>query len=219
MSTVVLMKILEGAPARYDAGMRVLTLGAAGRIQQRAACLAVPVAETRVLEIGCGTGALTQALLERGAVVEALDQDPQMLDEAHRRFGPEVAERLHLHECTAAEIDRFDDNSFDSVAASLSLSEMSPIEREFVLSQAFRALRNGGRLCIADEVRPRPWWGRLFYTILRVPLAAAAWCVAGSTTAAIPDLAAEVTGAGFYLVSEERFALGMLAVVVAEKPT
>jgi 16S rRNA (adenine1518-N6/adenine1519-N6)-dimethyltransferase len=49
--------------------------GAAARIAR----LAVGAAGERVLEIGAGTGALTRALVDAGAVVTAFDVDPEMV--------------------------------------------------------------------------------------------------------------------------------------------
>jgi len=39
-----------------------------------------------VLEIGCGTGAVTVRLVKRGARVTALDQNPEMLERARARL-------------------------------------------------------------------------------------------------------------------------------------
>ncbi len=49
--------------------------GAAARI----AALAAPQPGEHVIEIGAGTGALTRALLDRGATVTAFDVDPEMV--------------------------------------------------------------------------------------------------------------------------------------------
>jgi len=49
----------------------------------------------RVLEIGCGTGKLTEMLAARGLSVDAVDPGPRLLDEARRRVG-DVDVRFHL---------------------------------------------------------------------------------------------------------------------------
>jgi demethylmenaquinone methyltransferase/2-methoxy-6-polyprenyl-1,4-benzoquinol methylase len=89
MSSLALMRWLEGSPERYDAGMRTLTFGRVERLHAAVAMAAVPDDEAgvRVLEIGCGTGAVTALLVSRGAAVTALDQAPEMLEQAKARLG------------------------------------------------------------------------------------------------------------------------------------
>jgi demethylmenaquinone methyltransferase/2-methoxy-6-polyprenyl-1,4-benzoquinol methylase len=218
MSSIVLMRILESAPDRYDTGMRVLSLGAVPRAHRATAALAVRTPGARVLEIGCGTGAVTQLLLKAGAHVEALDQNPEMLDRARTRLADIGAPQLVLRDSTAAEIDGLDAGSFDAVVASLSLSEMSRSERGFVLKHAARVLKGGGQVVICDEVQPRAAWQRLLHLIIRLPLVLLTWLIAGTTTNALPDPTAELEAAGLRVISDERSRLGTLAVIAAEKP-
>lgn len=213
MSSLVLMRILESTPARYDGGMRILTLGAWERRHRRLAEAAVPGSDARVLELGCGTGGLTAELVERGARVTALDQDPAMLDRARAR----LADRAEFVECTASEIDRFGETCFDAVAASLVLSEMSASERSYVLRAAAATLRPGGVLAIADEVVPARGWQRVLHWSARLPLALLTWVITGSLSRPIPDLAEEIRAAGLTLVSDQRSALGSYAQIVAER--
>ena len=155
MSSLALMRLLESAPARYDAGMRVLTLGKVAQICEIVAEAAVPAPGAMVLEIGCGAGALTQALAARGAQVTAIDQNPEMLEQARSRLANTAGQAVRFIERTASEIDAFANGSYDAVAASLSLSEMSHREQGFVLKHARRVLRAGGVIAIADETRDR----------------------------------------------------------------
>ena len=136
MSSLALMRWLESAPERYDAGMRLLTLGRVTPLRAVLAQTATPTPGAEVLEIGCGTGAVTALLVERGARVTALDQNPEMLEQARRRLAIPSVGRADLLERTASEIDGLPERSFDAVVASLSLSEMSPGERSFVLRAA-----------------------------------------------------------------------------------
>lgn len=214
MSSLALMRWLEGAPERYDAGMRVLTLGRGERVHE-ALAEALPQA-ARVLEIGCGTGALTARLLERGAHVTALDQSPAMLDQARARLAGVPGERIAWNECTAAEIDALPEAAFDAVVAAFALSEMSAGERSYVLREARRRLRPGGVLAVGDEVVPRSPAARLLHALLRVPQAAAGWLLAGSVSRPLPDLAGEIRAAGFRISSEQHWLLGSLSAFVAE---
>ena len=218
MSSLVLMRILEGAPARYDAGMRLLTLGGWERAHRALAEAAVPRPGVRVLEIGCGTGALTAQLLARGAGVIALDHSPEMLERARARLSASPPERLRIEERTAAEIDAYADEGFDAVVAAFCLSEMSAIERAWVLLQSRRALRPGGLLAVADEVLPRRRWQRSIHLALRLPAAAGTWLVTGSSTHAIPDLEAETEAAGLTVQRQLRSRLGGMQILVARRP-
>ncbi len=217
MSSLALMRWLESSPRRYDAGMRLLTLG---RVTLLHASLAEAAASPgrNVLEIGCGTGALTQRLVERGATVTALDQNPEMVEQARARLADAAPGTVSWIERTASEIDALPEAGFDAIVASLCLSEMSGSERGFVLRAALQRLRPGGVLAAGDEVRPRRLWQRVLHTCLRAPQVALAWLVVGSTSHPIPDLASEVRAAGFELRAETRWLGGRLAAVVAERP-
>ncbi len=216
MSSLALMRWLESAPERYDAGMRWITLGRAARVQAAVAEAATPTPGLAVLEIGCGTGALTERLLRRGARVTAVDQNPAMLEQARARLVDDDGKVTWI-ERTAAEIDALPEGGFDAVVASFALSEMSPSERRFVLEQAHRRLCPGGRLAIGDEVLPQGALQRVVLACLRLPQAAVAWLVAGSVSKPIPDLADALREAGLTIRGEERWLGGSLSVVVGER--
>jgi demethylmenaquinone methyltransferase/2-methoxy-6-polyprenyl-1,4-benzoquinol methylase len=211
------MRWLEGSPGRYDAGMRVLTLGRVARVHDALAEHAVQVPEARVLEIGCGTGALTARLVARGAFVTAIDQNPEMMEQARARLAGAPPRAVSWRECTASEIDALPEEAFDAVVASLSLSEMSPDERRFVMRESRLRLRPGGRLVLGDELRPRRSWQRLVHALLRAPQALLGWLLAGSVSRPIPNLPEEVRAAGFQLCGEQRWLLGRLGVVIGER--
>jgi ubiquinone/menaquinone biosynthesis C-methylase UbiE len=213
VSSLALMRWLEATPERYDAGMRWLTLGRAAQVHAE---LAAGVASgARALELGCGTGALTARLVERGAQVTAFDQNPEMLDRARARLAGAAEGAVAWQERAAAEIDALPEAGFDVVLASFSLSEMSPLERAHVLREARRRLCGGGTLAIGDELRPRGAAARGLFALLRLPQALLGWLLAGSLSRPIVDLAGELGAAGFEVVSERRFLLGSLGVFVA----
>ena len=218
MSSLALMRWLESAPGRYDAGMRILTLGRVEALHRALAHAAAPEPGCEVLEIGCGTGAVTQRLVALGARVTALDQSPEMLALARARTAAVPSDRIRWLERTASEIDGLPQESFDAVVASLCLSEMSAAERRFVLREALRRLRRGGLFAVADEVRPRRPVERALVRLLRAPQAALGWLIAGTASQPIPDLAAELVEAGAELRAERRWLLGSLALFVAVRP-
>ncbi len=218
MSSLALMKWLESAPGRYDVGMRVVTLGRVGLLYDAVAEATAPRSGVDVLEIGCGTGAVTTRLLDRGARVTALDQNPEMLERARNRLHDAGPDRVRWIERTAAEIDALPERSFDAVTASLCLSEMSAIERRFVLREAVRRLRSGGTIVVADEVVPRHCAERFLVRLLRGPQVALGWLLAGTLSRPIPDLSAELREAGADVRGEHRWLFGSLAIFVATRP-
>lgn len=217
MSSLALMRWLESAPERYDAGMRALTLGRVSRLHDALARAAAPAPGARVLEIGCGTGALTALLVARGARVTALDQSPEMLERARERLARAgAADAVTWLERTAAEIDALPEAGFDAVVASLCLSEMGAAGRRFVLGEARRRLVPGGVLAVGDEVRPRGATARMLLAVLRVPQAALGWLLVGSVSRPLADPAGELRAAGFRMRGERRWLAGSLAALVAE---
>jgi demethylmenaquinone methyltransferase/2-methoxy-6-polyprenyl-1,4-benzoquinol methylase len=210
------MRWLESAPQRYDAGMRLITLGRVAAVHDAIAeAAAWPGA--RVLEIGCGTGAVTLRLLERGAQVIAIDASPEMIEQARERLAEPIAQgRLEMRECTASEIDALPATAFDAVVASLVLSDMSTSEREFVLARSRERLRADGRIVVGDELRPCGRVARMLWHAMRLPQAAFGWLLAGAVSRPLADLRGELAHAGFVVRSERRWLGGSLGVFVAE---
>jgi demethylmenaquinone methyltransferase/2-methoxy-6-polyprenyl-1,4-benzoquinol methylase len=94
---------------------------------------------------------------------------------------------------------------------------MSTSERDYVLRQAHRVLKNDGRFVMCDEVRPAKLWQKIVHFIVRVPLMLITWVVTGTTTRALADATGELESAGFTIRSERRSRLGTLAVIVGER--
>ncbi|MDE3259694.1 MAG: class I SAM-dependent methyltransferase [Gemmatimonadota bacterium] len=114
----------------------------------RIACEVAAIRPALVLDLGTGTGALAEAMLERESVgaVEAIDVDAEMLDRARirlKRFGT----RVRFRECSfEAPLP-----ACDAVAACLALHHIPLMERKRVLyKHIFRALRPGGVFVTAD---------------------------------------------------------------------
>jgi SAM-dependent methyltransferase len=102
--------------------------------------LAGDVAGRRVLDAGCGSGPLTAALHDRGAVVTGIDASAGMLALARRRLGDEAA----LHVVDLRDHLPFADGAFDDVVASLVLHYLE--DWGPTLAELRRVLRPGGRL-------------------------------------------------------------------------
>ena len=101
----------------------------------------------RVLEIGCGTGAVTRALASRPEVAEAVGVDPSPVfiakaGELATKFGNVVFEQGDGRAL------RFPDGGFDTVVVHTTLCHIPQPER--VLAEAARVLRPQGILAVCD---------------------------------------------------------------------
>ena len=88
----------------------------------------------RILDVGCGDGALTRRIIERGASVVGIDSSTDMIDAAK-------AAGLDAHRLDAADM-RFD-GEFDAAFSNAALHWM--LDKEAVAAVIFRALKAGGR--------------------------------------------------------------------------
>ncbi|WP_067143877.1 class I SAM-dependent methyltransferase [Microtetraspora malaysiensis] len=102
--------------------------------------LAGDVAGRRILDAGCGSGPLSAALRDRGAVVTGIDASTGMLALARRRLGADAA----LHMVDLRDPLPFADGAFDDVVASLVLHYLE--DWGPTLAELRRVLRPGGRL-------------------------------------------------------------------------
>jgi SAM-dependent methyltransferase len=116
-------------------------------LYERPAALALlgDVAGLRVLDAGCGPGAHAAALVERGAVVTAVDASPAMVELASERLGGEV----RVLRADLAEPLPFEAGSFDAVLCSLVLHYLC--DWEPALSELRRVLRSGGSLVVSTH--------------------------------------------------------------------
>ena len=217
MSTYVLMRLLESAPHRYDLGMRLLTFGRLGRAYDRLASR-IQHGE-RVLDLGCGTGALTLRAAGRGAHVSAIDVNAQMLEIARERSrAAGLAESTDFREMGIAELGGEASASYDVVTSGLCFSELSDDEIHYALKQIRRILRPGGLLLIADEVKAPDVVRRMIHALGRAPLAALAYVVTQQTTHAVENLPEKVARAGFSIESIRSNALGSFVELAARAP-
>ena len=217
MTSVILMKILESSPNRYDRGIHLLTLGKLDAVYDR---LVAPIQPgMQVLDIGCGTGALSLRAAGCGARVKGIDTSPAMLEIASQRAADAgLDEQIELVELGVAELDGEPSESFDAVVSGLCFSELSREELLFTLDQIQRILKPGGLLLVADEVRPSALFPRLLHAILRLPLIVLTWLLTQTTTHAVPDLPDKIRASGLLVDSVSANTLRNFMSLVVRKP-
>ena len=109
-----------------------------------------------VLEVGCGTGQLTQQLAPHGFALTAIDIGPSMVATARRRLaGREVTFGVVSFEAFTA-----DDASFDLI---ISANAFHWIDPEIRFSKSARLLRPGGWLAVLslEQIYDEPLGGLL----------------------------------------------------------
>ncbi|AEE44573.1 class I SAM-dependent methyltransferase [Cellulomonas fimi] len=105
--------------------------------------LAGDVRGRHVLDAGCGAGALTARLRDRGATVSGFDASAAMVALARERLGDDVDVRV----AALGEPLPYDDASFDDAVSSLVLHYLE--DWGPALAELRRVLRPGGRLVVA----------------------------------------------------------------------
>jgi demethylmenaquinone methyltransferase / 2-methoxy-6-polyprenyl-1,4-benzoquinol methylase len=119
-----------------------------------------------VLDVATGTGLVAERLLARGFTVTGLDQSPEMLAEARRRFG----ERVTLVEASADELP-FADASFDHLTFTYLLRYVD--DPAATLRELARVVRPGGTIASLEFCVPRGVWRPPWDLYVRAGLPAA----------------------------------------------
>lgn len=174
----VLMRAFEQAPRSFDFWMGIVSRGRVQRVQREIAESVPP--RQRVLDVGCGPGALTLSLAEAGASVVGIDISADMLAVARARARETgVADDVDFKQLSSLEVeDAFPVASFDVVIAMLLLSELSDAEVDCTLGQCRRVIDAGGTLIVVDELDPDGVVARVVNRMARIPVRFAGYLIA-----------------------------------------
>jgi SAM-dependent methyltransferase len=103
-------------------------------------------AGSRVVEVGCGTGKLTELLVERGLHVDAVDPGPNMIQVARRRVGPDAPVEFHVSKFEDVELP---EAAFGGV---FSATAFHWVEPEIGWAKAASLLELGGVLALLSHI-------------------------------------------------------------------
>jgi 2-polyprenyl-3-methyl-5-hydroxy-6-metoxy-1,4-benzoquinol methylase len=104
-----------------------------------------------VLELGCGHGVVSQALMDEGFEVYGIDASAKMIDAFRKRFPYAHAE------CSAAEDSEFFRRTFDGVVAWGLMFLLSPDVQVALIPKIAGALNPGGKLLFTAPTQKCTW--------------------------------------------------------------
>lgn len=146
-------RLIRWAPY-YDLAVHITTLGQARRLRKITIDQALIKPGDSVLDVGCGTGEVTllaKAPAKHGPVY-GIDPAPEMIAVARKkaaRKGIEIDFRVGVIEALP-----FPDASIDVVTSSLMMHHLPETLKLRGLAEVYRVLKPGGRLLVADFLRP-----------------------------------------------------------------
>jgi len=193
-------------PGRYDAINAAIFLGGSRR-RELVDTLEVRPGQ-RVLELGCGSGQVTEQLVAKGADVVAVDALADMLARARQR-----APQAEFVEGDITSLGL--PGPFDRVVLSFVLHNFDATGRHAVLTQSATRLAGGGAIGILDWALPAGRlrsgaWRRFLHRLEPSPIVSE--ILAGC-------LAHDIPGAGLRVSCQRPAAGGRAEILVATAPT
>ncbi len=148
---VVYMLKLEQEPENYDSKFTSLTKGTNLKVQDWILERLKPT--DLVAEAGCGTGAFAVKIAKKGCDIVAIDKNFRMINIALKNF-PRDSDLKILYQVGSSTELPMEESSKDVIVSTFMISELRPFEQQMFLRSAWKALKENGRLLVADEFTP-----------------------------------------------------------------
>lgn len=161
-------RTLDHAAFVYDFFEPVLLLGKQKEYDLKIVNLLELKPSDKVLDMGCGTGVLCRMIADRldagsQGLAVGIDAAAKMIQVARKKRESQTCR----FEVMAAEKLAFSDRYFDSVVSSLFFHHVPLDLKAQALAEAYRVLKPGGKLVIADMHIPSTWMGALVSHVSR----------------------------------------------------
>lgn len=151
----------------YDGFTTLMTLGQIRRLRALTVEQALLRSGEKVLDVGCGTGGVTipvKLQVGKTGAVAGIDPAPEMIavaEQKAKRAGIEIDFRVGVIESLP-----YPDGTFDAVTSSLMMHHLPESLQVKGLAEIWRVLKPGGRLLVADMMRPDTSFFRRVFTSL-----------------------------------------------------
>lgn len=151
----------------YDVSVNLMTFGLVRRLRTKTVDHALLKSGESVLDVGCGTGGVTipaKLRVGKNGRVAGIDPAPEMIAVARRkanRAALDIDFRVGVIESLP-----FSDGTFDAVTSSLMMHHLPKHLQVKGLAEIRRVLKPGGRLLIADMMRPGTSFLQRFTSLL-----------------------------------------------------
>ena len=109
----------------------------------------------RALDVCCGTGALALHYARMGMIAAGIDQDPRVIEVAKKNSEKQGLDSVSFQTANALNLP-FEDNLFDYASIAMSLHESERAERDVMISEMRRVVKEGGTLIFIDYKVPLP---------------------------------------------------------------
>jgi len=215
-------KMFDDVANRYDFLNDLLSLGRTKAWRRAVTSIIAPKPGMKILDIAAGTGSSSRPLVDKGAVVTALDFSQGMIEQGRKQN-----KNINFVQGDALKLP-FEDNSFEVTTISFGLRNTS--STEIALKEALRVTKDGGRIVVAEFSHPvNPIFKKIYlnYLMKALPVIVKkisknpdAYIYLAESIRAWPDqaeLASIMRDSGFKSVAWQDLTFGIVAVHIGYK--
>jgi demethylmenaquinone methyltransferase/2-methoxy-6-polyprenyl-1,4-benzoquinol methylase len=215
-------KMFDDVANRYDFLNDLLSLGRTKAWRRAVTSIIAPKPGMKILDIAAGTGSSSRPLVDKGAVVTALDFSQGMIEQGRKQN-----KNINFVQGDALKLP-FEDYSFEVTTISFGLRNTS--NTEIALKEALRVTKDGGRIVVAEFSHPvNPIFKKMYlnYLMKALPVIVKkisknpdAYIYLAESIRAWPDqaeLASIMRDSGFKSVAWQDLTFGIVAVHIGYK--